>query len=87
MFHIRATVFNMGGAHAIVNGTAIKIAMDGPDVARLFKTVGADILVPMHSNPCNHFKESVSQLKKDLEAEGVANQTQWLAPGQRTRIF
>ncbi|KAH7007170.1 hypothetical protein EDB80DRAFT_751850 [Ilyonectria destructans] len=74
-FHIRAAVFNMGDAHAIVNGTTIKITIDGLNVARLFKAVGADILVPMHFNPWSRFKESVSQLKKDLEAEGVANQT------------
>ncbi|KAL2692449.1 hypothetical protein Neosp_002858 [[Neocosmospora] mangrovei] len=87
MFRIRAAVFNMGDAHAIVNDTELKITMDGTDVARLFKAVGADILVPMHYNPWSHFKETVSQLKKDLEAAGVADRTRWLVPGQRTRIF
>ncbi|KAF2798722.1 Metallo-hydrolase/oxidoreductase [Melanomma pulvis-pyrius CBS 109.77] len=89
MYHLRAAVFNMGDAHAdLGNGSApIKVTMNGTDVARMFKDVGADILVPMHYSPWSHFWESVEQVKRDFEEAGVADKVIWLTPGQRTRIF
>ncbi|KAL0934458.1 Zn-dependent hydrolase of the beta-lactamase [Colletotrichum truncatum] len=86
-FHILAAVLNVGNVRIAVSGPPLQITMDGKQAARLFREIGADILVPMHYESWAHFTENEDQLRKVLEEEGVSDKVHWLEPGVPSKIF
>jgi len=85
-FHVSVALINIG--KVIVPGTEppLQITVGGADAARLFRDIGADILVPMHFESWAHFTENKEALAKELEREGVMDRVVFLEPGVRTKI-
>ncbi|KAL2136171.1 hypothetical protein VTI74DRAFT_5224 [Chaetomium olivicolor] len=83
-FHISLALINTGNAVAPLPTGPLKITMDGADAARLFKEIGADVLVPMHFESWAHFTEKREELLQAFEREGVMDKVLWLQPGMRT---
>ncbi|GJC81502.1 UPF0173 metal-dependent hydrolase MK1542 [Colletotrichum liriopes] len=80
-FHISAAILNVGAAKVAVTDPPLQVTMDGKQAARLFREIGADILVPMHYESWLHFTENGTQLRAVFEAEGIAHKVCWLEPG------
>ncbi|KAK0628410.1 beta-lactamase superfamily domain-containing protein [Bombardia bombarda] len=87
-FHIAVALLNIGRASVLLPDAerTLQITMDGTQAARLFRDIGADILVPMHFEAWAHFTETADELKREFEAEGVQDRVVWLQPGVETRI-
>jgi L-ascorbate metabolism protein UlaG (beta-lactamase superfamily) len=81
---ISVALLNIGKATAPLPSGPLQITMDGAQAARLFKEIGADVLVPMHFESWGHFAEKREALAKALEREGVMDRVLWLEPGVRT---
>lgn len=79
-------LLNIGKATAPLPTGDLAITMDGVNAARLFKEIGADLLVPMHFESWGHFAEKREDLEKALEKEGVMDKVLWLEPGVRTNV-
>ncbi|KAG4439434.1 hypothetical protein IFR05_005081 [Cadophora sp. M221] len=87
-FHITIALFNIGAAFVSTGpgSEALQITMGGKQAARLFRDIGADILVPMHFESWKHFTQGKEGLRSELEAAGIIDQVRWLEPGVRQRI-
>ncbi len=64
----------------------LQITLDGADAARLFREIGADVLVPMHFESWTHFAEKRAALAEAFEKAGVAEKVLWLEPGVKTGL-
>ncbi|KAK3304976.1 uncharacterized protein B0T15DRAFT_399963, partial [Chaetomium strumarium] len=85
-FHISVALLNTGKATAPLPTGPLQITLDGAQAARLFRELGADVLVPMHFESWRHFAEEKSDLRQALEVGGVMDKVMWLEPGVRTTI-
>ncbi|KAF4781490.1 hypothetical protein HER10_EVM0012656 [Colletotrichum scovillei] len=63
------------------------VTMDGKQAARLFREIGADILVPMHYEFWEQFAEKEDQLRVVFEQGDVSDQVRWLELGAEIKIF
>lgn len=64
----------------------LQITMGGAQAARLFKEIGADVLVPIHFESWHHFTEKGQELRAALEREGVMDEVVWLEPGVKATL-
>ncbi|CCT61084.1 hypothetical protein IAQ61_001641 [Plenodomus lingam] len=87
-FHIKIALFNVGAAWVATAPDAepIQITMGGEQAARLFRDIGAEILVPMHYESWTHFTENGEDLRKAFEKAGVSQYVRWLEPGKTKNI-
>lgn len=85
-YHISVAVLNIGKVMISLPEKELQITMDGKEAAKLYRDLGADILVPMHYNSWRHFTQNYAELYKAFEQEGVMDKVCWLTPGQ-TRKF
>ena len=87
-FHISAALINIGKVLVKMPDAEepLQITVGGADAARLFREVGADVLIPMHYESWLHFSENKEALVKELEREGVMDKVIWLEPGSTTKI-
>ncbi|KAM5341492.1 hypothetical protein ACJ41O_014523 [Fusarium nematophilum] len=86
-FHISIALFNVGAAFApMPDGTTRQITMGGKQASRLFREIGADVLVPMHYESWGHFTEKGGKLAEVFGEEGILDRVCWLEPGVRKRI-
>ena len=79
-------LLNIGKAQAPVGEEPLQITLDGADAAKLFREIGADILVPMHYESWTHFSESKTAFVAELEKAGISDKVLWLEPGAKTTI-
>ncbi|KAI1373137.1 Metallo-hydrolase/oxidoreductase [Hypoxylon crocopeplum] len=88
-FHVSVAIFNLGAATVILPGSAepLLITMDGAQGARLFREIGADVLIPMHFESWDHFFQSKEPLAAAFESAGIADKVRWLEPGKQEKIL
>ncbi|KAK8135556.1 Zn-dependent hydrolases of the beta-lactamase fold [Apiospora sp. TS-2023a] len=90
-FHISLALFNVGAAAVVPPGgkagEPLLITMDGRQAARLFREIGADVLVPMHFESWDHFTEGRDELAAAFESEGVLEQVVWLELGVPRKVL
>ncbi|KAL4912736.1 putative Zn-dependent hydrolases of the beta-lactamase protein [Aspergillus aurantiobrunneus] len=86
-FHVVAAVMNLGAAFAALPDGPFQITMDGKQGARLFNTIKADYLVPMHYESWGHFTQFGKDLVKVFEEEGIFERVRWLTPGKSVKIL
>ncbi|RYP42090.1 hypothetical protein DL767_000455 [Monosporascus sp. MG133] len=87
-FHISVALLNVGAAVAPVGDSPpLQITMDGKQAARLFREIGADVLVPMHYESWGHFSQKGQQLAKAFEEEGIQEKVCWLVPGVSKKVI
>ncbi|KAH6616295.1 beta-lactamase superfamily domain-containing protein [Boeremia exigua] len=67
-------------------GESLQITMGGTQAVRLFKDIGADVLVPMHFESWDHFKQGKEGLAREFEEEGVLGSVRWLVPGRAVKF-
>ncbi|KAF7719424.1 Uncharacterized protein PECH_006864 [Penicillium ucsense] len=86
-FHVVCAVMNLGSV--IVSGPEgpLQITMDGKQAAHLFRTIGAECLVPMHYESWGHFTQNGKDLAKAFEEEGIADKVRWLSPGKSVKVL
>ncbi|KAK3902461.1 beta-lactamase superfamily domain-containing protein [Staphylotrichum tortipilum] len=85
-FHISAALLNIGKATANLPTGPLQITLDGADAARLFREIGADVLIPMHFESWTHFTEQRAALAEAFEKAGIVDKVLWLEPGVRTGL-
>ena len=87
-FHIPIALFNIGKAMVPKpDGSMLQITMDGTQAAKLARDIDADVVVPLHFEGWNHFKEGKEDLLEVLKNEGVGDRFKVLVPGVATKIF
>lgn len=86
-FHIVAAVMNLGAAYAALPDGPVQITMDGKQAAHLFRTIKADLLVPMHYESWGHFTQFGQDLMKVFKEEGIFDKVCWLSPGRSVKIL
>ena len=86
-FHISVALLNLGAASVPVGDAPLMITMDGKEAAKLFRDIGADVLVPMHYDGWGHFAEGSNELAKVFASEGIENKVCWLTPGEAKRVI
>ncbi|KAK8855080.1 zn-dependent hydrolases of the beta-lactamase protein [Apiospora arundinis] len=88
-FHISLALFNIGAAAVMPpggGGEPLLITMDGKQAARLFREIGADVLVPMHFESWDHFTEGRDGLEEAFRSEGVLEKVVWLELGVPRKV-
>ena len=83
---ISVALLNIGKATAPLPTGPLQITMDGAQAARLYREIGADVLVPMHFESWGHFAEQREALAASLEREGISDKVLWLEPGVKTTL-
>ncbi|KAK7910674.1 Zn-dependent hydrolases of the beta-lactamase fold [Apiospora marii] len=90
-FHISLALLNIGAAAVMPPGgeagEPLLITMDGRQAARLFREIGADVLVPMHFEAWDHFTEGRDALAAAFRSEGVLEQVVWLELGVPRKVL
>ncbi|KAL3708312.1 hypothetical protein TMatcc_006296 [Talaromyces marneffei ATCC 18224] len=87
-WNITIAILNFGNAHVPTpDGGALQVTMDGKQGARLFRELGADVLVPMHFESWGHFTQFGDELIRDFDEEGVGHQVCWLTPGESKKLL
>ncbi|EKG09052.1 hypothetical protein MPH_13962 [Macrophomina phaseolina MS6] len=87
-WHIKAAVLNLGAAKVEFPALGtVQITLDGKQAARLFRDIGADLMVPLHFESWEHFTEGKWENMKAFAEEGIENEVRWLTPGVSTKIF
>ncbi len=81
---ISVALLNLGRATAPLPSGPLQITMDGAQGARLFREIGAEVLVPMHFGSFKHFLEPRDEMERALESEG--DKVVWLKPGVKTKL-
>lgn len=79
-------MLNLGKATAPLPTGPLVITMDGAQAVKLFRELGADVLVPMHFESWDHFKEQREDLAQSFKAEGLDKEVLWLEPGKKTKL-
>ncbi|OCK73909.1 putative Zn-dependent hydrolases of the beta-lactamase protein [Lepidopterella palustris CBS 459.81] len=85
-FHISVAVLNIGKVMISLPDQELQITMDGRQAARLFRDIGADVLVPMHYESWRHFRENGTELRQAFEEENIMDKVCWLTPGETRQI-
>ncbi|KAL1872403.1 hypothetical protein Daus18300_004373 [Diaporthe australafricana] len=86
-WNVVVALLNLGRAKAPLPDGDLQITMDGMQAARLFREVGAEVLVPMHFESWGHFSQFGSELKKEFKKEGIEESVCWMEPGVEKKIF
>ncbi|KAK9778043.1 putative Metallo-beta-lactamase domain-containing protein [Seiridium cardinale] len=87
-FHVTVALLNIGAAMAVPPGMTepLLITMDGEEATKLFRDLGADILIPMHFESWDHFTEGKDDLIEVFRDEGISDYVRWLTPGVATKV-
>jgi L-ascorbate metabolism protein UlaG (beta-lactamase superfamily) len=86
-FHISFALLNIGRVMVqMPDGNPLQITMDGKQAARLFREIGADVLVPMHYESWQHFTQNGEELAKEFQEEGLMASVIWLEPGVAKKL-
>ncbi|KAJ3517976.1 hypothetical protein NLJ89_g175 [Agrocybe chaxingu] len=86
-YHVVVAILNLGAATVDLPNGPLQLTMDGKQGARLFRELKADVLVPMHYESWNHFKQGGEELAKAFKEEGVDDRVSWLTPGVSKKII
>jgi L-ascorbate metabolism protein UlaG (beta-lactamase superfamily) len=86
-WHITAAIFNLGNATFEFPTGPIQITMDGKQAVRLARDIGADVMVPIHFESWDHFKESGEELLEVFTQEGFLDKVCWTVPGVPKVVF
>ena len=95
-YHIAIAIMNCGEAtfydfneqgEPDHSGDSLQITMGGKQAAQLFRDIKADVLVPMHYDAWDHFKQHGEGLAKEFEEEGVLSNVRWLQPGKAAELM
>ncbi|KAI1811931.1 Metallo-hydrolase/oxidoreductase [Poronia punctata] len=87
--HVSLALLNLGGAQAPLEHemAGLLITMDGRQASRLVRELDADVMVPIHYEGWDHFKEGTEHLRKALGEGGVGDKVTWLKPGKATKVL
>lgn len=86
-YHVSVAILNVGAVEVATSNPPLLVTMDGKQAAKLFRDIGADVLVPMHYESWANFSENGDQLRAVCEQEGISDQVRWLEPGAEKKIF
>lgn len=76
-YHIAIALMNLGKA----TFDDLQITMCGRQASRLFRDIKADVLVPMHHESWDHFKQQETELAGEFREEGVLDSVRWPKAG------
>jgi L-ascorbate metabolism protein UlaG (beta-lactamase superfamily) len=86
-WHITAALFNLGNATFDFPTGPIQITMDGKQAVRLARDIGADVMIPIHFESWDHFKEGRAELLEVFTQEGFLDKVCWTVPGIAKTVF
>ena len=74
-----------GSAQFGISGP-IRYTCNARSASRLFQSLGAEALYPIHFEGWTHFKESRAAAEAEFLRTGHEKKVRWLNPGERTEI-
>jgi L-ascorbate metabolism protein UlaG (beta-lactamase superfamily) len=84
----KATFYDVDSAGQLGHsGESLQITMDGRQAGRLLKDIGVDVLVPMHFESWDHFKQQKEDLSEKFESEGILEKVLWLELRKKVKIY
>ncbi|KAJ0420263.1 putative Zn-dependent hydrolases of the beta-lactamase protein [Aspergillus carlsbadensis] len=86
-WNVLVAVLHFGKAEVETPQGPLQLTLDGKQGARLFRELGAEVLVPVHFDSWAHFTQRGEALRRELEDEGVGESVLWLEPGEPTRVL
>lgn len=87
-YHVVVAILNVGMAVAPTPDGPLQITMDGAQATRLSREIGAEIVVPLHFESWQHFKQNGAALRAEVGADAqVKDKIVWLVPGQKTKLL
>lgn len=86
-WNVVVALMNLGRASVPFPEEKLQITMDGAQAAKLFREIGADVLVPMHFESWGHFTQFGDELKAVFKQEGLEGSVCWLEPGVEKKLF
>ncbi|GAQ45066.1 hypothetical protein AtubIFM55763_006507 [Aspergillus tubingensis] len=85
-WHVAVAVLNLGNALFESPKGMLQITFDGHQAAHLMRTLGVDVMVPIHFESWEHFTEHQGDLKRVFEEEGIQAKVCWLVPGEEKMV-
>ena len=85
--HVMAAVLNLGRVTFWFPIVPLQITMDELQVVRLVREIGADVLVPMHFDGWEHFKEHGKELSRGFKEEVVMERICWATPAEPKVVY
>lgn len=86
-WHVTAAILNLGNATVEFPAGPVQITMDGAQAVRLMREIGADVMVPVHFEDWEHFKEDRDGLRRVFMQEGFVERVCWTVPGVPTVVY
>ncbi|KAI8628372.1 Metallo-hydrolase/oxidoreductase [Xylariaceae sp. FL1651] len=88
-WNISLALLNLGAASVRPPGSEalLMITMDGKQAVQLVRDLGVEVVVPMHFENWDHFKEDRESLKRAIEEGGIEKNVVWLEPGVATKVL
>ncbi|KKY37616.1 putative zn-dependent hydrolases of the beta-lactamase [Diaporthe ampelina] len=80
-WNVVVALLNLGRASVPFAEEKLQITMDGSQAARLFREIGAEVLVPMHCESWGHFTQFGGGLREVFKQEGLEESVSWMEPG------
>ncbi|KAL6699753.1 hypothetical protein J3F84DRAFT_361655 [Trichoderma pleuroticola] len=68
-------------------GSMLQITMDSKQAVQLMRDIEPDIVIPLHFEGWNLFKEGKSEIEEVVKEEGVEDKFKFLTPGVETKIL
>ena len=82
---VSAAVVHLGGARFPLSGP-VRYTMRARDVPSLVRALGARVIVPIHYEGWQHFREPPEQAHERLEHMDLGASLVWVAPGETVTI-
>ena len=79
-FRVGTAFLHMGAARFGITGPA-RFTCDAADACRLFETLGARTLIPIHYEGWTHFKEQKKTAENEFARAGITSRVLWLPAG------
>lgn len=86
-WNVVIALMNLGRAKVPFPEEKLQITMDGAQAAKLFREIGAEVLIPMHFESWGHFTQFGGELREVFKQEGLEGSVCWLEPGVDRKIF
>lgn len=86
-WNVVVALMNLGRAKIPLPEEKLQITMDGAQAAKLFREIGAEVLIPMHFESWGHFTQFGGELKEIFKQEGLEESVRWLEPGVERKII
>ena len=86
-WNVMAAILNLGNATFDFPIGSFQITMDGKQAVQLSRDIGAEVVIPIHFESWDHFKQGREDLANVFVEEGFMDKVCWTTPGVPKLIY